>query len=834
VGFFNGFRSLQCNCLLLSLTKLTGGLFWQLLVASVVSKERGAVPKDGCYLISSGTRLIINESGKAKCVKRISSKSIKSILIQNDVTGLRTRTFAAYGDLVSVSFGDKSPITDISSFAFADCSELVSVKLPPGLKSINSSAFLNCKKLSKISLPNSLVSIGDSAFRMCKGLTEIHIPHSVVRIKESTFRRSGLRKIVLPSSLVEIGNDAFAGCSHLKGVEVPGKVTSIGDGAFRGCSEISQFLLPKHFSVINASVFQGTGIRDAPLHEGLVKLKSGCFEFCWNLEKVVVPGSVQSIESYVFAECPKLTKVSLPEKLPFLNASIFLHSGISSLHIPIFVSSIGDSCFGFCSSLSELLLPPVVNIIQSNAFRGCVSLKKIKLPESIKHILTGAFMMSGITSIKIPSKVNKIDHSMFTGCVMLSSVRLPDIIKSIGDAAFVSCVSLHRITIPSGVTSIGHCAFGYSGLTSIVLPAKLSSIGDQLFVNCSRLVNVTLPSVPFTIGHSMFADCSKLVQIRLPGSLELIKPSAFARSGLINITIPSAVQTIEEKGFEDCKSLQTVTIGNAGRRQILSSPTTSIQKMAFKGCDKLKTVIAWSKMGLVGASAFANTSIAVFLGYGGVLAIGHRAFANCTSLVNVVLDGPDSDEAGIGNEAFLGCVNLRRLILPKGLRAIGNSSFAKTALKSMEFGDLVSFVYSRVFEGSSQLHNLSMGKNFEIFEDDALNGSSISGIYIRGMSIEPLVCPALDSVGLLNSNKGRIVVNADFQNATVCGRGPTRLNSGPENEGLVVVAAGLIVFGLSAIVVILMGRRPKIKRPIRSSPLDALPLIFRRDWRFIK
>jgi hypothetical protein len=141
-------------------------------------------------------------------------------------------------------------------------------------------------------------------------------------------------------------------------------------------------------------------------------------------------------------------------------------------------------------------------------------------------------------------------------------------------------------------------------------------------------------------------------------------------------------------------------------------------------------------------------------------------------------------------------------VLPKGLRSIGNSSFAQTGLKSIEFGDLVTFVYSRVFEGSSELRNLSIGGNIELFEGDALSGSSISRIYIREEGIEEVICPVLGNVGLLDEKKGVIVVDADFRNKSVCVRVPVKLDSRPGNEYFVIVA-GLAVFGVSVIVVVL-------------------------------
>ncbi len=63
-----------------------------------------------------------------------------------------------------------------------------------------------------------------------------------------------------------------------------------------------------------------------------------------------------------------------------------------------------------------------------------------------------------------------------------------------------------------------------------------------------------------------------------------------------------------------------------------------------------------------------------------VIAIGSNAFANNTTLLNVVL--PDT-VTSIGTDAFLNCTNLASVNLPKGITALGYSAFRNSGLTTV-------------------------------------------------------------------------------------------------------------------------------------------------------
>ena len=78
-------------------------------------------------------------------------------------------------------------VTKIGKYAFAYCTNLVSVAMPATLKTIGESAFINCTSLVTVSIPDSVTSIGDGAFGNCRMLNGVTIPSGVRELSTSAF-----------------------------------------------------------------------------------------------------------------------------------------------------------------------------------------------------------------------------------------------------------------------------------------------------------------------------------------------------------------------------------------------------------------------------------------------------------------------------------------------------------------------------------------------------------------------------------------------------------------------------------------------------------------------
>ena len=136
----------------------------------------------------------------------------------------------------------------------------------------------------------------------------------------------------------------------------------------------------------------------------------------------------------------------------------------------------GDNCYTSNDEIGE------------KAFTDCSRLTSLTLPVGITSIGYDAFAYcSGLTSLTLPAGITSIGEYAFSRCSGLTSLTLPAGITSIDKYAFSGCSRLTSLTLPAGITSIGEFAFSYcSGLTSIYVYAeKVPRIGRYAFEGCA-------------------------------------------------------------------------------------------------------------------------------------------------------------------------------------------------------------------------------------------------------------------------------------------------------------------------------------------------------------
>ena len=96
---------------------------------------------------------------------------------------------------------------------------------------------------------------------------------------------------------------------------------------------------------------------------------------------------------------------------------------MTSLTIPLSVTSVGGYAFSGCSSLTSLAIPLSITYIGNGAFSGCSSLTNLTIPSSAREIGWSAFSdCCGLTSLKISSSVTSIGDEAFANCSGLTSI----------------------------------------------------------------------------------------------------------------------------------------------------------------------------------------------------------------------------------------------------------------------------------------------------------------------------------------------------------------------------------------------------------------------------
>lgn len=203
--------------------------------------------------------------------------------------GLHTNKFGT--TMVSHTFVDgvgtiefEDDVTTFDSYAFYNCSGLISVTIPNSVTSIGTSTFSGCRSLTNIIIPNNVTSIGGGAFDTCSNLTSIVVDsdntiydsrencNAIIETASNLLIR-GCENTVIPNSVTSIRMGAFTACVNLTSITIPNSVTSIGDGAFAACGSLTSIIIPDSVTSIGASTFAA----------------------CSSLTNVTIPNSITSI-----------------------------------------------------------------------------------------------------------------------------------------------------------------------------------------------------------------------------------------------------------------------------------------------------------------------------------------------------------------------------------------------------------------------------------------------------------------------------------------------------------------------------------------------------------
>ena len=433
--------------------------------------------------------------------------------------------------------GKEYTVTAIGMDAFRHNDELLSVVMPKTIVSIGHEAFANCPKLNSLTIPENVRDLKNSAFM---GLPSLE--HLAVDEKNEFFdSREGCNAIIKTHT-----NTLYVAC---KSTVIPDDVKVIASHAFMSLifvlvpEEPLELVIPKSVEVIESQAFAGCRpLKKITFSEGLKSIGYWAFNATL-LESVVIPASVNDIDPRAFNRCDslKVIKVKKGNKVydsrKRCNAIIESESdklvlGCNESSIPCNVKIIGADAFAECT-IKEVKFPASLELIESNAFRGCKELKKVVVPGNVKVIESGAFSDCSIKEVIIEDGVEKIGSGAFYDCSKLKSVTLPVSLEKIGEYRFESlfngCRELERVRL-------GNDNETYYCNGNVLLEKETRTVIDGWGIdNCY-------------VGNGYVRWKAKKIGQRAFEGHEL----------LAKVTLPETLEEIEARAFYDCKSLRLI------------------------------------------------------------------------------------------------------------------------------------------------------------------------------------------------------------------------------------------------------------------------------------
>jgi hypothetical protein len=183
--------------------------------------------------------------------------------IPKEAENIEKEAYAGREDIESVAFDEGSQLKKIETRAFAGCTSLNGVVVPPSVESIGEAAFFGCEKLASVTCAGkNITEIGEEAFGECTSLNNFVIPPSVQIIGEGAFWRTKLKEVIIPPSVKVISKAAFLLCDLLEDVIISEGVETIGQETFKKCIALKNIVIPKSVTSFGKDVFRGSGIEN--------------------------------------------------------------------------------------------------------------------------------------------------------------------------------------------------------------------------------------------------------------------------------------------------------------------------------------------------------------------------------------------------------------------------------------------------------------------------------------------------------------------------------------------------------------------------------------------
>lgn len=201
-------------------------------------------------------------------------------------------------------------------------------------------------------------------------------------------------------------------------------LTSLGANVFQNGYELQRIILPNTIEDIQMGCFEGcTSLEYVNIPLGVTELGSCCFESCFNLRTIQLPSSIKEIGWRCFRECRSLGSIEFPKGL----------------------TKIGSECFSWCYGLTTVVIQGEIEELPVDCFARCYSLRGISIPEGIKTIEDGCFAIcTQLEEVDLPETIEYLGFGCFAWCTVLQIINFPSSLQAVGKYCFYKCKLIPR------------------------------------------------------------------------------------------------------------------------------------------------------------------------------------------------------------------------------------------------------------------------------------------------------------------------------------------------------------------------------------------------------
>ncbi len=333
---------------------------------------------------------------------------------------------------------------------------------------------------------------------------------------------------------------------------------------------------------------------------------------------------------------------------------------------------------------------------------------------------------------------------------LVSSVTVPATynglpVTEIIGGAFENCGTLTEIRLPDTLTRIAaDTAFaGCEQLKSITVYASNDESNKVKYSRYSSADGVLFDGGDSSAPHAprpVLMPMAKTGSYTVPSGVDMIPRSAFAGSKLSKIVLPVSVTEIGTEAFANCENLVSVVFAEAGATNGVKG--LAIGDRAFLNCTGLTVIALPARLQSISLTAYAVVNGEM------VFENTPSAFEGCENLADVVVakgtgaeftsvDGVLFGEKGVSLVYFPEAKSADGYEIPAGVTKIGDSAFrTASGVKTLVLPGRVTYIGNAAFATRSRLTSVTFGAGIGDVEigDYAFYGTGITEIVFEAGS----------------------------------------------------------------------------------------------------
>ena len=321
----------------------------------------------------------------------------------------------------------------------------------------------------------------------------------------------------------------------------------------------------------------------------------------------------------------------------------------------------------------DVIIPPGVSVIGEEAFKECEFPKTVVIPEGVQIIEDFAFYFCDLKNVILPDSLKVIGARAFAFCNLLEKVELPCNVCEIGPDNFIGCPSLTSFYVQpenktffakngclfrkeKGDVILLSCPASFEG--TFIVPEDTTVIADYAFFKCGKISCISIPDSVRTLYPSSLYGLSRTCEVHFPRQFAECQTEMFQNSKSFERPAKPKKEPDPDNGVKVLRTAEEILEYDRQFKQehfALDGMYITIEngKKSVTGCDK----------NIAGVVKLPDD----------VVHIAPSAFSYRGGITRVIL--PEGLRS-IGEYAFEGCVNLRNIRIPDSVTDIGHKAFA--------------------------------------------------------------------------------------------------------------------------------------------------------------